>query len=40
MGYKYLYFKKKTTTTTSGVYLNFNRHLPPEYKNGLLHTLL
>ena len=32
--------QKKKTTTTSGVYLNFNRHLPPEYKNGLLHTLL
>ena len=30
-------FRKKTF---SGVYLNFNSHLPSEYKKGLLHTLL
>ena len=30
-------FRKKTF---SGVYLNFNNHLPSEYKKGLLHTLL
>ena len=30
-------FRKKTF---SGVYLNFNSHLPFEYKKGLLHTLL
>ena len=30
-------FQKKTFT---GVYLNFNSHLPSEYKKGLLKTLL
>ena len=30
-------FRKKTF---SGVYLNFNSHLPSEYKKGLVHTLL
>ena len=30
-------FRKKTFT---GVYLNFNSHLPSEYKKGLLQTLL
>ena len=30
-------FRKKTF---SGVYLNFNSHLPSEYKKGLLYTLL
>ena len=30
-------FRKKTFI---GVYLNFNSHLPSEYKKGLLHTLL
>ena len=30
-------FRKKTF---SGVYLNFNSHLPSEYKKGLIHTLL
>ena len=30
-------FRKKTF---SGVYLNFNSHLPSEYRKGSLHTLL
>ena len=36
MSYKHPYFER----TFSGVYLNFNSHLPSEYKKDLLHTLL